>query len=109
MQFAADFAQRWIVNWLEKRSANYKTKPVLNPQTTIPSTPNSPGVQEIVIEDTDAAANTPDSVSTDKEATKSRKNSNGQQEPAIQSEPKTPSIKRRQAQNEGLELFDCYI
>lgn len=115
LQFAADFAQRWIVNWLEKRSANYKSKPaMLNSQTSIPSSPsNQSGVQEIVIEDTEGVvANTADSTSSDKEAnTKSTKNSNGSQlEPAaVQAEPKTPTIKRRLAQNEGLSLLSIFL
>ena len=115
LQFAADFAQRWIVNWLEKRSANYKSKPaMLNSQTSIPSSPsNQSGVQEIVIEDTEGVvvANTADSTSSDKEAnTKSQKNSNGSQleSLAVQAEPKTPTIKRRLAQNEGLSLLSMF-
>lgn len=39
-QFAADYVQRWIVNWLEKRAVNYKNIPA----------PHS-GVQEIPITD----------------------------------------------------------
>lgn len=39
-QFAADYVQRWIVNWLEKRAVNYKNIPA----------PHS-GVQEIPVPD----------------------------------------------------------
>lgn len=105
LQFAADFAQRWIVNWLEKRAANYKAKPLLN--TPLSSLPSSPAVQEIRIEDASISADNGQEQETqqEKNTSTSRKNLTvQQQDPTCQPEiAKTPSIKRRQQpQQEGL-------
>lgn len=107
VQFAADFAQRWIVNWLEKRSGNYKTKSSLYQQQ--PSSPTSNTHQDVRIEEPNASDNASETASSDKNGTTEkvvRKNSltSQLQETGPTSEmTKTPSMKKRQqSQQEGL-------
>lgn len=105
-EFAADFAQRWIVNWLEKRSVNYKSRlPLYEPCTSV--SPSS-GYQEIRIEEPNANNDPPEPALPDKNGTTAkigRRNSltSQQQELPSQSEmTKTPSLNRRQhSQQEG--------
>jgi len=109
IQFAADFAQRWIVNWLEKRSGTYKTKLALyQQQPSSPPASTSNTHQEVRIEETNASDNASEAPLSDKNGTTEkavRKNSltSQLQEPGSQSEmTKTPSMKRRQqSQQEG--------
>lgn len=102
-QFAADYAQRWIVNWLEKRSANYKVKPVQLPKRTTP--PSSKDQQENQIKDATPEETPQCSLGQVQNSPASRRNSLSQLlDSANQPEQsKTPSFKRRSLGGEALQ------